>query len=402
MDQQSPPVRGSEQAHPALTTLILITCLSLASLNMFLPSLPAMAEEFNVGYDTISLTIGGYLIFTAALQLTFGPLSDRIGRRPVVLAALAAFTAASFVCALAGDFFTFLIARIAQSAVISGMVLSRAILRDVYSGREMAAKMSAVTMAMGLAPLLAPIMGGLLDDFFGWRSVFLTYTGLGLAMLIWCWCDLKETNSHRSVSLFAQFRTYPEILAARPFWAYTACTVLASAAFYSFLAGIPIIAKTHLSISTSILGLGIGTISLGFVIGSFASKRYALSAGSNASMKAGRWIAVFGAGLGIVLLMLGPPTALTIFGATFFVGIGNGLTIPNSMTASMSIAPKLAGSASGLSGSLTVLGGAITAWIASVACDTEHGIYVLFLMLLTLSLMSWVSMRFAQRTVKPA
>ena len=183
---------------PRLATLILLTALSTLSLNMFLPSLSNMARDFQTEYALVNLSIAGYLAVTAVLQLVIGPLSDRYGRRPVLLTAMAIFVMASLGCALATNIWVFLGFRVLQGAVIAGWALSQAAIRDMVPAQEAASLMGYVAMAMAVAPMLGPMLGGVLDEIFGWRASFLTFTGLGAALFILCWVDLGETNTRPS------------------------------------------------------------------------------------------------------------------------------------------------------------------------------------------------------------
>ena len=166
----------SATSPPRIVTLILLTGLSVLSLNMFLPSLSNMAAEFQVDYSLISLSIAGYLAITAVLQVIMGPLSDRYGRRPVLLVGLVIFTLASLVCALTTSIWVFLAFRVLQGAVISGWALSLAVIRDMAPPKEAASLIGYVSMAMAVAPMLGPMLGGALDEVFGWRASFVVFT----------------------------------------------------------------------------------------------------------------------------------------------------------------------------------------------------------------------------------
>ena len=210
----------SATSPPRIVTLILLTGLSVLSLNMFLPSLSNMAAEFQVDYSLISLSIAGYLAITAVLQVIMGPLSDRYGRRPVLLVGLVIFTLASLVCALTTSIWVFLAFRVLQGAVISGWALSLAVIRDMAPPKEAASLIGYVSMAMAVAPMLGPMLGGALDEVFGWRASFVVFTGFGAAALGLCWVDLGETNKTPSATFAEQFRTYPELFRSRRYWGY--------------------------------------------------------------------------------------------------------------------------------------------------------------------------------------
>ena len=259
---------------PRITTLIMLAGLSVLSLNMFLPSLSTMAGAFEADYAVVSLAIGGYLAMTAILQLIIGPLSDRYGRRPVLLAGLLIFAAASLGCVLSTNFWVFLGFRLAQGVIISGWVISMAIIRDTSEPQEAASLIGYVTMAMAIAPMLGPMVGGMFDEFLGWRSNFIFYAASGALLLAICWADAGETNTSPSETLGSQIRTYPELFTSRRFWGYTLCMAFSTGSFYSFLAGVPLVAGALFNLSTSSLGFYMGTITAGFMTGSFLSGRY--------------------------------------------------------------------------------------------------------------------------------
>jgi Bcr/CflA subfamily drug resistance transporter len=384
-------MRYSATTPPRIVTLILLTGLSVLSLNMFLPSLPSMAEEFRVDYALASLSLAGYLAITAALQLIIGPLSDRFGRRPLILAGLVIFILASFACALSTNIWTFLAFRMAQGAVVSGWVLSLAVIRDTSPAREAASRIGYVTMAMAVAPMLGPMLGGTLDDLFGWRSSFLAFVGFGVIALGLCWVDLGETNKTPSETSMAQFQTYPELFASRRFWGYAICMAFSAGAFHAFLAGTPLVAETVLELSPSVLGFYMGTITAGFALGSFFSGRYAKRYPLTTMMLSGRIVACAGLIAGLLLFLAGYIHAVSLFGATVLVGLGNGLTMPSCNAGALSVRPRLAGSASGLSGAMTLAGGAVLSSIAGAIVTAENGAYALLGMMLFCSAMGLVA-----------
>ncbi len=376
---------------PRLVTLILLAGLSVLSLNMFLPSLSNMAAEFRVSYSLVSLSIAGYLAVTAVLQLIIGPLSDRFGRRPVMLVGLAVFTAASLVCAMTSDIWVFLAFRVLQGGVVAGWGVSLAVIRDTAPPQEAASKIGYVSMAMAVAPMLGPMIGGGLDALFGWRASFLVYAGIGAAVFALCWVDLGETNTTRSETFAKQFQAYPALFGSRRYWGYALCTVFSRGAFYAFLAGSPLVAVAMLGLSPAELGVYIGSITAGYGLGSFLSGRYAKRFPLTTMMIAGRIVGCAGLVAGLALFLAGFGHALTLFGATVFVGIGNGLTMPSCSAGTMSVRPKLAGSAAGLAGALTVGGGAVLTSITAVIVTGETGAYALLGMMLACTVLALVA-----------
>lgn len=354
---------------------------------MFLPSLSNIATEFQVDYSLVSLAVAGYLGITAVLQLIFGPLSDRLGRRRVLLVGVAIFVVASIGCLLATDIWVFLFFRVMQGAITVGWVLSLAIIRDISSEQQAASKIGYVSMAMAVAPMLGPIMGGVLDELFGWRSSFLFYLVLGVTAFGLCWFDLGETNRNPSESFTKQFRAYPELFRSRRFWGYAICVMFSTSAFYTFLAGVPMVAGSILKLAPSALGFYMGSITAGFFIGSFLSGRYSKRYPLTTMMIVGRVSVCSGLIVGLILVAAGNINVLSIFGATIFVGLGNGLTMPSANAGAMSVRSGLAGSASGLIGALTVAGGAMLTFITGMILTEKYAVFQLLGVMLFCSLM---------------
>ncbi len=352
-------MKSAAESSPRLLTLILLAALSTLSLNLFLPSLTNIAQDFQADYALVSLSIAGYLAITAALQLVIGPMSDRFGRRPVLLCGLSCFLVGSLGCLLASDIYSFLLFRALQGAVISGWVLSMAMIRDTHNEGEAASLIGYVAMSMAIAPMLGPMIGGLLDEFFGWRASFALYSVMGLALLLLCWFDLNETNRSPSATFAVQFKAYPELLGSRRFWGFALCAVFSTGAFYVFLAGVPLVAARQFSISPGVLGFYIGTITAGFAVGSFIAGRYSKRFARTTMMIGGRLIAVTGLTLGLILFLAGYAHGLTLFVATIFVGLANGISMPSVNAGAISMRPGLAGSAAGLLGASTVGAGAL-------------------------------------------
>jgi len=376
---------------PRMVTLVFLTALSVLSLNMFLPSLSAMAADFRTDYAFMTLSIGGYLFVEATLMLVIGSLSDRFGRRPVVLVALAVFTLGSLVCAMTSNIWVFLAFRVLQGSIIAGWGLSLAVIQDTVRSREAASKIGYLTMAMAVGPMLGPLFGGILDQVFGWRANFVVFAGLGAAAFALCWVDLVETNRTPSVTFAAQLRTYPALLRSRRYWGYALCRAFSTGSFYAFLAGAPPVAVTLLGLSPAALGFYLGTITAGFTLGSFLSGRTAKRHALTTMMILGRLVAAAGVAAGLALFLAGFVHAVSLFGAAVLVGLGNGITVPSSNAGALAVRPRLAGSASGLAGALSVGGGAVVTSITGAVVTERTGAYGLLGIMLFCTLAALVA-----------
>ena len=371
---------------PRLFTLILLAALAVLPVNMFLPSLSNIAQEFQADYALVNLSIAGYAGIAAVLQLIMGPLSDRFGRRPILLAGLAIFILASLGCVLATDIWIFLVFRLLQATIVSGYAVSLAVIRDSSPEQETASLIGYAAMAWAVAPMLGPMFGGLLDELFGWRASFWAFVVFGVAVLALCWVDLSETNKAPSDTIMKQFRTYPELFRSRRFWAYALCMAFSTGAFYAFLGGAPLAAKAVFEMPPATLGFYMGTITAGFVLGSFLSGRYANRYPLTTMMIAGRIVACAGLVVGLALFLAGVVHVMSLFGPCMFVGLGNGLTMPSASAGALSVQPQLAGSASGLAGALTVAGGAVISSITGAVLTEDNSAYALLGVMLLSSL----------------
>lgn len=374
------------QTPPHLATLIALAALSTMSLTMIVPSLGAIAATFEADYAVASIAIGGYLAVTAGVQIVVGPLSDRIGRRPVLLAGICMFIVASATCMLAQNIWVFLAARMAQSAISMGYALSLAVVRDTTEPRRAASVIGTIGTIMAVAPILAPILGGVLDTSFGWRASFAVYTVAGIAMLIWCWIDLGETRPERAELRPSPISAAQTLLRLPAFRAYLACTALSTGGFFTFLAGVPFVASETFGITTARLGVFVGSITMGYMAGSFLTSRLASNVALTTMMLAGRIVACTGLTLGLIALAVGIVTPLTFFGSTICVGLGNGLTLPSSNAGAMSVRPDLAGSAAGFTGAATVGCGAVLTSVAGALVPGPHAPVVLLSLMLVVSL----------------
>jgi MFS transporter, DHA1 family, multidrug resistance protein len=386
---------SAASAPPRLFTLVLLSGLSVVSLNMFLPSLPNIAADFQAGYGLLaSMSIAGYAGMTTVLQLLIGPLSDRFGRRPVILVSLVIYILGSLGCLLATDVWTFLLFRTIQAAIISGFALSRVIIRDTEPAQKAAGLMGYLSIAWAIAPMLAPMLGGTLDLLFGWRANFIAFLVFGAAVLALCWLDLGETNKNPSETFTKQFKSFPGLFRSWPFWGYSLCMAFSMGALYAFLAAAPLVATAVLRMSPATLGIYMGSTAAGFILGSFVAGRFAAYYPLTTMIVAGRVVAFAGLTVGLGLLLAGIVHAFSLFGSCVFLGVGNGISMPSSNVGAMSVRPELVGSAAGLSGALTGAGAAMMSGITSTVLNEANAAFVLLGMMLVSSTMALLAALF--------
>lgn len=386
---------------PRLSTLILLSALGILPINIFIPSLTNMADEFGVDYGVVGLALAAYAAVSAGLQITMGPLSDRFGRRPVILWGLAIFVIATIGCVVASDVWTFLAFRMIQAVIAPTYAVALAVIRDTTSKEQAASKIGYVAMAWAVAPMLGPSFGGLLDEAFGWRASFWFLVIFGIAVFALCWVDLRETNRSPSNTIAEQFRAYPELLGSKRFWAYALCMAFSVGAFYAFLVGAPLAASSAFALSPGTLGIYMGSITGGFMFGSYLAGRFAGRFQLTTTLIAGRVIACVGLLLGLILYFAGVDHVTALFGPCMFVGVSNGLTMPGANAGAISVRPRLTGSAAGLVSAIAVTGGATMSSIASAVLTEENAGYGLLLVMLssaTIALAAALSARQLERT----
>ena len=383
---------------PHIMTLILITGLAALSLNIFLPSLPSMAAHFGVEYHVMQLTVSLYLAMTAFLQIFIGPISDRFGRRSVLLVSIAIFVVATFGAVLAPNFGVFLACRMLQAAIASGFVLTRAVVRDMVAQDKAASMIGYVTMGMSVVPMIGPVIGGMLDKAFGWQASFALLGIAGVGVLALTWGDLGETATNRAASFRDQARQYPELLKSQRFWGYCLASAFASGSFFAYLGGAPFVGTNVFRMDAATLGFYFGAPALGYLVGNFLSGRYAMRFGINKMALAGTVVNTFGMAILALLAAMGYENAPLFFGLIISVGLGNGIMLPSANAGLLSVRPALAGSASGLGSAFTIGGGAALSALAGAVLTPTSGTMPLILVMLITSAISilcvlWVMQR---------
>jgi len=349
-------------AVPSIGILVAVSMLQPIGINMFVPSIPGMRVAFGTDATTIQLTISLYLVATAIAMLVLGPLSDRFGRRPVLLTGLFCFALGSAAAALAESMTVLLAARAVQAVGASaGLALARAIVRDVYDRERSASVIGYVTMGMSVAPMVAPVAGGVIDELFGWRASFWLMGLFGIAVLLAALPWLPETHATRGAAAGprALIASFGQLLRTRAFWIYTGTVALASAVFYAFIGGATHVASAVLQLSPSVYGVYFILIAFGYLVGNYLSGRYAARLGLATMINLGNLVALVALAAGGALAALHVLHPLAFFGPLLFVTLGTGLTLPSGMAGGVSVRPDLSGAAAGLMGSTQVGLGAL-------------------------------------------
>jgi DHA1 family bicyclomycin/chloramphenicol resistance-like MFS transporter len=337
-------------------------------LHIVVPALPLLVAVFTDTPAHVQLVVSLYLAGIAAGQLVYGPVSDRFGRRPVLLAGLAAFLVGTALCAAAWSLPALIAGRVVQAlGACAGVVLSRAMIRDVYEREAAARGLALVMMAMTLAPAISPALGAYLAEWFGWRAVFAALGGLGGVVLVASVIRLGETNLRRvRLDLAGMAGANLALLRSPAFVGFAVCGACTSASWFTFIAGAPHILAEALRRPPSTYGLMILLPMATYMLGNAAAARFALRFGSFALLICGRLFAFAGALVVTAWFCIGGPGLWALFLPVAFAEIGDGLSQPSTMAAGLSIHPRLAGTASGLMGFLQMAMAAVGSFLVAL------------------------------------
>ena len=397
----SPGPADARPVPPPIVVLIAVSALNPLALNMLVPSMPGLEQAFATSYATVQLSLSLYLIAVALAQLILGPLSDRHGRRPVMLAGMALFLVGTAACLLAPTIEAFILGRVVQGVgSCAGLVLSRAIVRDVYERDRAASMIGFVTMGMAVAPTLGPALGGALDEQFGWRAPFLLLFAVGVAVLAGTWATLNETRrpGQSEGGLAGHLGAFAVLARSRDFVAFAVSSMLVSGVFFAFLGGIPYVMQKLLGAGARETGLYLMWLAAGYILGNFLSGRYATRFGVIRMMAVGNLIGL-GAVTGALLLHLaGYHHPVAIFAPMTWLGIGNGIALPSTIAGAVSIRPDLAGAASGLTGTLQIgFGALVTVLMGALLGDSALPLFLTMATLAAGGLVAGLAARAAVR-----
>jgi DHA1 family bicyclomycin/chloramphenicol resistance-like MFS transporter len=336
-----------------LLLLVAMTGVAPISLYMLVPALPMLASTFGRDISIAQMTVSLYMVGIACSQIIMGPLSDRFGRRPVLLAGLGLMVLASAACIFAETLPQLIAARFLQAlGGATGMVVSRAIIRDLYSRERISSMISLVIAVMMIAQMLSPLTGGLLETAFGWRSIFYVITAASLVIAVAIAIALPETRRDRAKG--SGFRgDVGSLFGNRAFIGYLLCQVLASQIIFAFAGGGPYIVVLQMGRSSAEYGAWFATTGFAYLIGNLFCVRFAPRHSLEKLIWFGLALQLTGAALNLVWGITGLNQAPSwLFGTQMIVMFGNAFVMANSAAGAISIRPEAAGTASGAMGFL--------------------------------------------------
>lgn len=354
---------------PLIAVLAVVAGMGPMSIQIVVPLLPRIEATFGAGPAFTQLALSGALVAMAIAPLGYGPAADRFGRRPVLLFGVGAFVAGSALCAWAPSAWVLIVGRLVQATGgAAGAVVSRAILRDLYSREDAARLLGYMLSLVVLAPLLAPVLGGLLADLFDWHWAFAFTLALGAAALACTWFAIPETHTPRlGVSFFREIRTaFPLLLRTPAFLAYAAYVSGAMGAFLAMAGGVPFIGALYFGWTPTEFALHYTVMPISFLVGTFLSARLTRRIGMDRMIGRASAAGAIAALTIPVLFATGHVTPWAIFGPGFVMGVCQGLSMPNAQAGGVSVNPAIAGSAAGLLMFLQMTGGAAFAQLAGM------------------------------------
>jgi DHA1 family bicyclomycin/chloramphenicol resistance-like MFS transporter len=339
----------------ALTALLAaLSAIGPLTTDMYLPSLPDIARTLMAPTAQVQLTISAYLFGFAVGQILYGPLSDRHGRKPVLLAALALYIVATIACALSTSISMLIAARALQAIGGSGgIVLARAIVRDLYSGKRAGRELSLIGSVMALAPVLAPVAGGALQTGFGWRSIFFTLVAASLCGAAVVWKQLPETLAQRAaepVSPSSMLKSYRVVARNAAYLSYVGMASASYAGLFAWISGASFVLQNLYGLTPFSFGLAFAIGSVGYMTGTALAARLVVRFGLDFTIGFGSAACAAGGLAMMAALILGLSSAISLVLPVALYLAGLGMVLPQSLAGALTPFPERAGTASSLLG----------------------------------------------------
>lgn len=370
---------------PLIANLLAQLAFGLLAMTICIPSMQEWGAIFGTGQADVQLTFSGYVVAYGGLQLLYGPLSDRFGRKIVLMFGLALAGLGSALAALAPDLATLTAARVIQGAgAAAGMVVGRALVQDHFEGTERARIMAYVGMAMGLCPPLATVVGGRIHVLIGWQANFVVIALLALILLLAAWRGLPDAPRARPADerqhwLGAMASSYASLAREPAFLLYVAILSMTTATFYAFMAGAPVVLGSY-GVGPERVGYFIMCIPFAYIVGNYLTSRLVHRQGERTMMRLGQFFTLGGLALMLSLGLAGIHTALAFALPLVLLGIGHGMLMPPTLAGTVGLVPALAGSAVAVAGVMQQLMGAVAGYAVGLV-PHEGAVNLGFLMI---------------------
>lgn len=338
---------------PAMTVLLgaLIAIAPLA-MDIYLASMPSMTRSLSATPEQVQLTLSLYMYGWGLSQILVGPLTDRFGRRPALIAGLMLFVAASVACAASRDIHTLIASRVAQAVGMATVaVVPRAVVRDLYTGEDAARILSLMAIVLGIAPIVAPIIGSHLHVWFGWQANFIFVAAYGTIALVCVVAAFPETIRERNARATAPrvvFASYARLLRSRRYIGYLLVAAFASSGLFAFLAGSAFVFVSVIGSGEQGFGFLFGAVMLGNIIGATIGSRLVVRLGIDRMIGYATWLMMFAGVLLAALAWAGVSHPLAVVAPMFLFMVALMTTMPQATAGGLSAFPDIAGSAASL------------------------------------------------------
>ena len=364
----------------------------LLAMTICLPSMQEWAAVFDASQASVQLTFSGYVVAYGGLQLLYGPLSDRLGRKHILLFGLFVGGVGAVIAALANDLNTLIVARVLQGAgSAAGMVVGRAMVQDLFQGPARTRVMAYIGMTMGLCPPLATIIGGQLHVRLGWQANFVVMAVLAAVLFVAAWRGLPDHQKTTTVQphwLRAMWASYARLAREPAFILYVALLSMITATFYTFLSGAPIVLGAY-GVGPEGIGYYIMSVPLAYIVGNYLTSHLVHRTGDRPMMLLGQALTLSGVSLMLGLALAGWHSPLAFALPLILLGIGHGFLVPPALAGTVSLVPALAGSAAAVAGLMQQMMGAVSGF--TVGLFTHEGAVNLGLLMLGFALCAAVA-----------
>jgi DHA1 family bicyclomycin/chloramphenicol resistance-like MFS transporter len=387
------PLRQGRAGRPPLWLIFTFVICGTLSLHIFVPALPVAAADLGVSASTIQLTLTVYILGLAFGQLFYGPLSDRLGRRPVLLGGLVLYALGSIIAGLAPTAGALIAARVVQAlGGCSGLVLGRAVIRDVCEPQEAAGQLAWLNMFMSMGPATASVIGGLLAAYVSWRAIFGLLAGIGVLTLATAIAILPETNPGAGPARGGNLlRVNLRLLRLPEFRVYTVVGACATTSFYAFLTAAPFIFTVTLHQGQAEMSFYFIAPMLGYSVGSLLANRLVRRMGVDGLLQLGLWITVAGAATFFAVVVAGQLSVVAVLASMLVFTIGGGICSPMALSGAMGVLPGVTGAAAGLYGFAQMAYGAFCTWAVGLyGANPALSAGTIMLASLLVSLAAWL------------
>lgn len=389
-----------------IANLLAQLAFGLLAMTIGLPSMQEWPAIFGASQAAVQLTFSGYVLTYGLLQLVYGPLSDRLGRRRVLMFGLLITLLGSVVAALATDLSTLVIGRVLQGAgSAAGMVVGRALIQDLFQGPQRTRVMAYVGMAMGLCPPLGTIVGGQLHVTLGWQANFVLMAVLAVVLWVSAWRGLpahQPSTGPQAHWLRAMLDAYGQLLKDPRFVLYVCLLSMTSATFYAFLGAAPLVLGSY-GVGPDGIGFYIMFVPGSYIVGNFLTSHLVHRLGDQRMMWMGQALTAVGIALMMVLALAGFNSPLALALPLMLMGLGNGFMVPPALAGTVGLMPALAGSAAAVAGLMQQLAAAVGGFaVGLVSHSNAVNLALVMMVLCLLGVAAQVALRKVLRPAGPS